>query len=496
MNRRSFALVCWAVACGVVACRADKTIPAPKSSFLIENARVINGLGGDPDEGLSLLIRDGRIAKIGRNIEADVARRIDARGMTLVPGLIDTHVHLALVPGAGQRDDTPELTEQLLRHHLRGYLANGVTTVLDTGDPSGTVRKLIRWIDEGHPGPHILVLSPYLTAPGGYLTDPLGSVFFPPVEMPQDIEERIQNNEGLPVIGIKVPIERGFGPNPDPGMEIHSPEMRLAITEAARKHGLPIYIHATSEEEARIGIEMGAHALMHALFVGDEPSIEFIETARQSGVYLVTTFANRDARLIAHEPERLDNPLVKLSVPTVEIQTARDPDSWIFLAKSSARRRLGPSATEKAVQETTASIMTLDWARDRLRKEQDAVRRMHQAGVPIVLGSDSGNWPIVPYVFHGPTTQRELLLMEDAGLTRMEVVEAATRVAAEMLGIIRDVGTVEVGKRADLVIVRGDPLENLSVLSDIAWTVRAGVARTPEEWMSGAVVTKGQQPEW
>jgi imidazolonepropionase-like amidohydrolase len=372
MNRWAFI----GLLCDVVACGADRTVPSSESALLIENARVIDGLGGEPEEGLSLLIRDGRIAAIGRDVEAGGARRLDATGMTLLPGLIDAHVHLALVPGAGQRDDTPELTDLLLRHHLRGYLANGVTTVLEAGIPTETARKLIRWIDEGQPGPSILVLSPFLPAPAGYTTDPSIGITFLPVETPQDIEEQIQDSEGLPVIGLKV---------------------------------------------------------------------------------------------------------------AVELETARDPTAWNFLAETFARGRLGPGATEEAVQETAAIIAALDWARDRLRRDQDAVRRMHEAGIPIVLGSDSGNWPIIPYEFHGPTTRREILLMEGAGLTRMEVIEAATRVAAEMLGIIREVGTVEVGKRADLLIVSGEPLEDLSALSEIAWTVQAGVARTPEEWMMGNI---------
>lgn len=489
MKRWTYIGVVWGVVCGVAACGSDQTVPPAASDLLIENALVIDGTGGEPEEGLSILIRDGRIAAIERGIEADGARSLDATGLTVMPGLIDAHVHLGFVPGAAQRNDTAELTDQLLRDHLRAYLANGVTTVLEAGIYTRTARRLIQWTDEGHPGPRILMLHPYLTPPGGVLADPSGLIFFPPVETPQDIEDQIKNSEGLPVIGIKVAIERGPESNP---LKIHSPDMRLAITEAARTHGLPIFIHSSSEEEAAIGIEMGAHALMHALFVGDEPSAEFIETVRDSGAYLVPTFSNRDAYLIAHEPGRLDDPLVQLSVPAVELETARDPESLTVLARFFAQSSLGAGATEESVQELAAVIATLDWARDRLAKEQDAVRRMHGAGVPIVLGSDSGNYPIVPYVFHGPTTLRELLLMEDAGLTRMEVIEAATRVAAEMLGIISEVGTVEVGKSADLLIVSGNPLEDLSAINDIAWTVRAGIARTPEEWMTADVVTKQQ----
>jgi imidazolonepropionase-like amidohydrolase len=292
----------------VLSCSADKDNLEAESSLLIENAYIIDGTGAGPVEGLSVLIRDGRIAAVGRRIVANGVKRLDATGMTLLPGLIDAHVHLAMVPGTGQRDDTPELTEHLMRHHLRGYLANGVTTVLDAGIPVEKAHEIVRWLDEGYVGPRILILSPFLTAPGGYATDSSIGVSFPPVETMQDIETQIQNSVGLPLAGVKVPIERGFGS--DPVFEIHSPEMRLAIVKVSRKHGLPIYVHATSEEEASIGIEMGAHALMHARFVGDEPSTAFVESVRQAGAYVVPTFSIADALLIAHEPERLDNTLI------------------------------------------------------------------------------------------------------------------------------------------------------------------------------------------
>ncbi len=462
---------------------ANQAIPQAASDLLIENARVIDGTGAEPEEGLSILIRDERIAAIGREIAADGVRLLDATGLTLMPGLIDAHVHLAMVPGSLQRDDAEELSEQLTRQHLRAYLANGVTTVLEAGIPTPKARQIVQWTDDGHPAPRILMLSPFLTAPSGYLSDPSGFLYFPPVETPQDIEDRIADANGLPSIGIKIPIDRGSGKLP-----IHSPEMRLAITEASRTHELPIFIHSMSEEAARIGIEMGARTLMHAHYALDEPSDELIELVQASGAYLVPTFANRDAYLIAHEPERLDDPLVQLSVPAVELQTARAPGSLEFLATFFARGSLGPDAAEEAVQETAGMIAKLDWTRDRLANEQNAVRRMHAVGVPIVLGSDSGNFPMVPYVFHGPTTRRELQLMEDAGLTRMEVIEAATRVAAEMLGIDREAGSVEVGKCADLLIMNGNPLEDLSAVNSIVWTIRAGVARTPEEWMTSNLI--------
>jgi imidazolonepropionase-like amidohydrolase len=111
------------------------------------------------------------------------------------------------------------------------------------------------------------------------------------------------------------------------------------------------------------------------------------------------------------------------------------------------------------------------------------VKALRDAGVPLVMGSDSGNWPIMPFEFHGPTSIRELELMVEAGLTPEEALRSATTTAAAMLGRA-DLGKVAPGSVGDLVLVRGDPLADVSVLREPAWVVVGGVADTPAGWMA------------
>jgi imidazolonepropionase-like amidohydrolase len=87
-------------------------------------------------------------------------------------------------------------------------------------------------------------------------------------------------------------------------------------------------------------------------------------------------------------------------------------------------------------------------------------------------------------MFHGPTTVREIELLEGAGFSPMEAITAATRSPAEMLGLDGELGTVEVGKRADLVVVQGDPSIDLAALHNVLWTIQGGIARSPSEWMA------------
>jgi imidazolonepropionase-like amidohydrolase len=118
-----------------------------------------------------------------------------------------------------------------------------------------------------------------------------------------------------------------------------------------------------------------------------------------------------------------------------------------------------------------------------LETSKDALQRIHQAGIPIVLGSDAACMPSALYDFHGFLTLRELELLGEAGLSPREAIKAATTTPAKMLGLSDEIGSIEVGKRADLAIVRDDPLTDLRAMRTIQWTVKDGVAHTPEEWM-------------
>src|SRR5687767_9961860 len=113
----------------------------------------------------------------------------------------------------------------------------------------------------------------------------------------------------------------------------------------------------------------------------------------------------------------------------------------------------------------------------RLAHTGKALRALRDAGVPLVMGSDSGNWPILPFEFHGPTSIREVELLVDAGLSPEEALTAATRTPARMLGL--DVGTLVVGSSADLLVVEGDPLSNAGALRTLRYTIRDGELRTP-----------------
>lgn len=268
--------------------------------------------------------------------------------------------------------------------------------------------------------------------------------------------------------------------------------MRAAVVEGARKRGLPIYVHATTERTQNEALDLGAHALMHAVLGGtwrgdvlgaSDLSPEFIARMKASGAYQLTTFSVLDNWPGLFPLDRLDDPLVVLTVPEMERASARDPGADRYFAED----LLGWAApwTPLFLRPWIGrALFGSDDLEEGLRYSQRNVLRLYEAGVPIVVATDAPSpWTASNSHFHGPTTLREIELLGQAGVPPADAIAAATRTPARMLGLEREIGTVEVGKRAELVIVDGDPLQDLRALRRVRFTVQNGVARTPEQWM-------------
>ncbi len=472
---------------GLIPAYADSQATASDANLVIVNARLIDGLGGPPIDGISILVEDGIITQVGKDIDPSGRSVLDASGMSVLPGLIDSHVHLNSVPGSLLRNDGRADYERMRAEQLRAYVASGVTTILEAAAP----RDLHAWATEltsaGHPGPTILMLAPFLTPAGGYFADEeLRNEAFqnlwPAIADARQLSRYMDAVTTNPnVVGVKVTMEKGAGPIAV--WPIFTPEMRRQIRVEAAKRHLPIYAHSMSDPMHDLALDLSPKALVHAGYHDGAPTPETLAEIRRSGATVTSTLAIYDRLLIQWEREQLSEPLMKLVTPPEQIETADNDAAWaevsLRLAQSSA-----PKWTPRFVLPMAARWFLSESAiRRRVASSKEALGQMHRAGIPIVLGTDSGCWPVFTTMFHGTTTLRELELLVDAGMTPLEAIVAATSRPAELHGVGDRVGSVEVGKQADLLLVRGDPSVDISAIYQIGWVLKSGVAKTPEGWM-------------
>ena len=474
--------VLWSLAVPAATAAPPDTADDAGAPLAIVNASLIDGTGA-PARRTSIHIRDGRIASFGNPVPPE-ARVLDAGGATVLPGLIDSHVHFQAVPGAVFRQDSAETRRTLMYRHLRGHLANGVTTVLDAAIASSVLREIQAYLASGGVGPRVMALGPTFHNPGGYMDGPALSEYWAPrwraSATPEDVDALYREYDGIDnLVGVKVAATYGFG-GPLDTLETHTPEMLDVIGRRARDHERQIYVHVNDHRGAEIALGLGAHALTHLVL--DDPRAGQVERMREAGMHVMTTMAIVDGFADRHRPGVADTPRVRLTVPEVERETARDPAAWDRWG-TTFMRIVAPSLPEWFARWYADWQLSEAWVASVVRGLQNALMRYHEAGVPIVMGTDSGGWPHMVHAFHGPTALRELELMADAGMTPAEALRAATVTPARMMGILDQVGTVEVGKRADLIVVRGDPLQDISVLANLEWVIKDGEARRPEEWM-------------
>ncbi len=439
--------------------------------LLLIHAALWDGTGAPIQEDTQILLVDGRIAAIADDLSAQAeaagARTLDLTGLTVLPGLIDAHVHLSMDPGAAWRQDSPAEHREALSAHLRAYLACGVTTVLDPAVLPDDLALIRATLDAGAPGPRYLPLGTPFSPPGGYVASVIDG--FPSVATPADVEAQLNEAAGQALSGIKVTMEDGFYA---PIWPMHSDAILEAIQTGAAARDLPVYVHAISPDEQQRALDtLSPRAMVHPL---DRPDRRTISALAAAGVYEITTLATAGMMRIAGQPLWMESPLIALTVPLREQMTAFNPRTAAAFNEAMIRNTFPHLPFKAAI---ARSGLPLRQAEARLRHTAAALHAMDDAGIPLVMGSDAGNWPVIPYLFHGPSSLFELSLIREAGFSAEESLLMATRNAAQMLGMDGEIGTVQPGRAADLVVVSG--LEGM----DVRWTIRAGEARTPEGWM-------------
>lgn len=444
--------------------------------LLITDARVIDGTGAPPLAQASVLVRDGRIAAIwpgpAPEPPAGVAV-LDIDGATLMPGWFDAHVHLYADAGAAMRDEPLVWDAPAMARRLRAYVACGVTSVLDAGSPNLLVGA-IRELGETVVGPEISFLGEPFSPHGGYLEQL--ETGLPAQGTDDEIRAHLDRLVATGVDGVKLTVEDGFI---TPVWPLFTAEQLGTLHKEATARNLEVFVHAMTDREQLHALDAEPRAFVHTAFTSTP---EHVRRVAESGAWQISTLSVIDGMRLTHHPERLERPLVQTVVPERVRVSIVDPD--VRRASSQAVQHImAPGLPGPAAWVFQRSVVADRSYVTRLARMEKTLSRMHQAGVPIVLGSDTANWSVLTGYPHGVTTLREAELLEDAGLSPMEVIVAGTSRAAELLGVADDRGTVAVGQRADLVILADDPLEGIDAVWSVLWTVKDGVAKTPAGWM-------------
>jgi imidazolonepropionase-like amidohydrolase len=410
---------------------------------VLKGGRLIDGTGAGPVADAAVVVRDRRIEAITTRAGGDwpsEAEVIDVSGMTILPGLIDCHDHMAMHGYDLARRwglDEPQSTRHLRTAKvLHQTLAAGYTAVRDA---AGIDAGFKRAIDEGLIAGPRLVVSLCIVSPIGGIGDlvsPSGFTCCVPNDptLPDGVVNSLE--EVRPVVRrivragadvIKCATTGGASSRPGHGPRdgaFNLDEMQ-ALTDEAHVLDRRVMCHALGGRGLRIAIEAGVDSIEHGCYLDEEP--ELLDMMAQRGIFFVPTFA-------VYEYHR------KSALPHIR---------------------------ERA---------------HHLREHHVAsLRRAFAAGVKIAAGTDAGG--------HGhPSNAMEIECLVKAGLTPLQALRAATGWAAECLGMERDIGTVEKGKLADLTVVTGDPLGDVALLQDperIALVLKGGdiaanrLAKTP-----------------
>jgi imidazolonepropionase-like amidohydrolase len=378
-------------------------------SLAIRNILVIDGTGAKLERA-TVVVDGDRIAAVGPDSRVKIPRRsrvIEGRGRALLPGLIDCHVHYCLDASPDTirtlEQDDPTVTAIKAVAHARATLEAGVTTVRDIGSRGHISISVARAIKAGViPGPRTLNAGLVICMPGGHAWF-IGRQADGPDEIVKAVREQVRAGADV----IKFIATGGvLTPGTSPGAAQLTPEELQAGVKEAVRAGRRVAAHAHGAEGMKNALRAGVHSIEHGTLLDDEA----LDLFRERRTFLVPTLS--------------------------AIQSGFEHGKTGGMQDDALEKCAGMAEAQRK-----------------------SFRKAVRAGVRIAMGTDAGT-PLNP---HGRNAQ-ELRRMVQFGMTAMQAIEAATRSAATLLGLEQEIGTVEAGKQADLLVVNGNPLDDIALL--------------------------------
>lgn len=415
---------------------------ATDDALLIENVTLVDGTGKPPAAGMSLLAEGDRITRISENRIPlpDGATRIDGTGKFLIPGLIDVHIHLRggmAVTEEGLQDQGSDFRTGISA--LQGYLYSGVTSIFDAGNIPDYIMQLRARERAGElTAPRIFATGGIVTYPGSHGSGPGATLVDDWPEAIPLLDEHIARQPDLVKFTLE---ERGWGARPMiPALPV---DLLQKLVEYFNDHGIRSTIHTASEIRARQAIFAGVDTLAHPVIVGPiTDNFARLMAAKQIPMATTLTIGENYSRLVEH-PEYLDQPLYRATIAAEEIESLRGE-----------------------VRATWQDRPWTWWMKIMTPIAQNNLRMIHEAGGVLALGTDQSL---------GPAVHREMELLVAAGIPAADVIKIATHNSALFLGKQNELGTIEIGKLADMVLLGADPTADINNVKDILTVIKGGV---------------------
>jgi imidazolonepropionase-like amidohydrolase len=409
---------------------------AHAASLLIENVTLIDGTGKQPQKNAWVHVEDDRIQAVGAGpgSRPSATRTIDGRGKYLIPGLMDMHIHLRGRPRSDERSADRSAGIQA----LQGYLYSGVTSVYDAGNDPDYISGLRSDERSGKlVSSRVFSTVGVVTYPGSHGGGPGATLVDSWPQAKEALDKHIAREPDVLKLTYE---ERGWGSRPMiPKLPV---DLMQQIIQYYNDRGIRTTVHVSGEPSARDAIFAGVDTLAHPVIVGPiSESFAKLMGAKKTPMVTTLTIGENYSRL-AENPEYLDQPLYRAVLDADEIERLK---------------------TE--VHEEYAARSWTWWMKIMTPIAQENLRQIHEAGGILVAGTDQTT---------GPALHRELELLVAAGIPALDTIRIATLNGAVFLGKESDLGSIEEGKLADMVLLNADPTADINNAKNINLVIKAG----------------------
>ncbi|TMU55104.1 amidohydrolase family protein [Flagellimonas algicola] len=430
---------------------ACNSTPSDELDLIISNVNLIDGTGM-PVQTVSIGIKNGKISAIEPSISIARAITIDGSRKYLIPGLFDCHVHTS-----NFERDFPRLV-----HY-------GITSIFIPGGGTTTNQYFKAMRERGNkdtiPAPYVFHTSQHFSMEGCHPTKTYPSpvwregetIFY--LKDTLQIEKLVKQVAQYPIQGIKLTIEDGPAP---PFVERIPQEFINKVTKEASKHGLEIFAHVSDNKELEMAITGGIQNLVHFTGVNidqqDKRQLELLKQFKQREPHWVTTLMIDKSFLYPLHPEWFE---VEAMLPAYRDKVQELTPMQVKLGNMYVSNLM----EEYGLTENSLSAFVVPQVED--------IKFLRELGINMVLGTDAGN----KFNFHGYSLHEEMQLFELGGMEPLEIIKMGTLNAAKMVNAQDSLGSIEVGKIANMVLLNKSPLVSINNTLEINTVIKKGVVQ-------------------